>query len=153
MWQKLKEFTDKVVKGAKIFFYNPVTLVVIKIHCLKSGTCSQKWVRRDAIKMKEIVCVTYFLIPLTYGHCSILERKIRLDSFRFGWIVTWWVSIDLCKDLLPYVFISGKVVTLKRKAQNIWFLNMWKTGFLFSPSWTGRLSQYHLFPLLTFGLF
>lgn len=69
--------------------------------------------------MKEIVCVTNFVIPLTYGHCSTLERKVRLDTLRFGRIVTWWVSIDFCEDLLPYVFISGTVVTLKGKAQDI----------------------------------
>lgn len=85
-WHKLKEFTDKVIKGAEILFYNPMILVIIKIHCLKSNTCSQKWVRRYAIKMKEILCVTHFVVPLTYGHCSMLERKEILDSLRFGWI-------------------------------------------------------------------
>lgn len=120
--------------------------VIIKIHCLESGTSSQKWVRKDAIKMKEIVCATNFVIPLIYGHCSMLERKVRLDTLWFVWMVSWWVSIHLfCKELLPYVFISGKVVAVQRRSQNIWFSNMWTAGFPSFPSWTGRLSQYHLF--------
>lgn len=104
--------------------------------------------------MKEIVCMIHFVILLTYEHYSIIERKVRLNTLRFGWMVSWSVSIHLFARIcyLMYLFL-GRLLLYRETHRISDFWTCGKLVFLLSPTEQADCLNIICFLLLCFGLF
>lgn len=122
-WRKWNEATDKVVKDVVILLYNPTKTVGVKKRRLKVWY-KLPGIANNGCYKDEGKCMGNPFSKPTYVWtllCDFSSESWDLIVFDWAeWYLDGWQSIfSFYKELLLHVFISGKVVTIQRKSQNM----------------------------------